>query len=64
MNKLVIAALSILLLTGYTGGIAPVQDDTANTSFRPLADSDDGKWVTHTAEQAALPDHLVEVAGR
>jgi len=64
MNKIVIAALSILILTWYAGGIAPAQDDTTNTSFRSLADSTEGKWGTLTTEQAALPDHLVKVAER
>jgi hypothetical protein len=64
MYKIAIAAFSILLLTGYAGGVIPAQDDSAETALRPIADSTDGEWVTFIAEQAALPDHFIEVAGR
>ncbi len=64
MYKIVIAVFSVLLLTGYSGSIAPVEDDIAEISFRPLADSVKGKWVSFTEEQATLVDDNVEVAER
>jgi len=63
MKKIILAALSILLLAGYSGGFTRAQVDTANTIFRPLADNTSGQWLTLTPQQATLEDH-VEVAER
>ena len=52
MSKIVIAAFSILLLTGYAGGLSSSPGDTSNSSSPPLADTSGGKWGTLTVDQA------------